>query len=147
MSVGFKSSLTIFWAESSAYILFYAIFSLIVCTILGWLEFHQQSFSVSVHRIATKALSLVLASAVFFTLALYIVGWQARILGGELIALGVVTVLWVVSAYLINEALLEWSGLSFTNRRRYTVAPVVILVAPFVAFSVFISLLGSAWRN
>ncbi len=143
----FRTSVEIFWSESSIYILLYAAFAVLVCGILSALEYHAQTTAVASSRVVAKAVVLVSAAVVCFTLSLYIAGWHANALGGELLALIVLSVAWVLLMYFLNRYAIDAVGLAFDKVKRYTLLPALMLVAPFPLFGLFIYLLGSAWKN
>jgi len=143
----FRESISTFWWESNTYIAVYAAFALLACIIVSAFEFHNQTSTVPYTRLLLKAIALMGATVVIFTLWLYVTGWQSRLLGGEIITSLALGALWYAALYFLNASLLNAIAVSLQNARLFAHLPVVLLILPCFAFYAFIVALGSAWKN
>ena len=142
-----KNNISIFLSESIIFIAVYVTFSLVVCSTFLVLELYNQSTDVSMIPIAIKAIILLVFSALYFTLSLYLVGWHSSLLGGELITNVVLAVIWFYLLYSLNNYLIAWCGLSFENMKYYIYYPVYILMSPFIIFNIFLVMLKNVWDH
>ncbi|MEP4485552.1 MAG: hypothetical protein ABJ013_07990 [Halioglobus sp.] len=142
-----KSNLGIFFSESTALILVYAAFAIVVCLALSALEYSNQSSELPFSQLAIKSALLLLATVAGFILSSYITGWHYRLLGGEVIASILVATVWVVGLYYLNARMSQGMGLELVNGSRYGVVSAVILVFPFIGYFGFIWLLAKGMQN
>lgn len=145
--MSFKSDLSIFWTENAIFIGVYSIFALIVCTVLVGFEFYNRSINVAFSRLMAKAAILMMSVVIFFTVSLYIVNWKSTLFGGEILTNIIVAAIWFILSFLLNKALIIWSGQHFEKRYCYKYFPILVLMSPFIIFITFVFLLGSAWGN
>jgi len=145
--LSFRSSIAIFWQESDTYIAVYAAFALLACLVVSGFEFYNQTSSVAYTRFLAKAAALALGSTALFILWMYVIGWQSRLLGGEIITSLAIGVLWYAALYFLNASLLDAFAVSLEKPRFYAQLPVVVLILPCFLFYAFIVALGSAWKN
>lgn len=142
-----KTDLAIFWKESAAYIGIYAGFALLVCLLCTTVEFYRQTSTLSWPAIGLKFLALMVANIALFTLALLIMGWKSRLLGGEILTSIGLIILTVVCSYAVQVLMNQRLGLGLHHPRVYASVSSVLLVAPFTIFNTFVMLLGSAFKN
>ena len=143
--LSFETSLAIFWKESDSYIAVYAAYALLACLVISALEFHNQKSSIPYRKFLIKAIALTVGTTAIFILWMYVTGWQARLLGGEIITSLTIAAVWYAALYFLNGSLLNALTVSLQKAGFHAHLPGVVLILPCLVFYAFIVALGSAW--
>lgn len=145
---GVFGSIMIFWSESFYYIFTYAIYALIVCSIILFVEIKIQNNNVGLQHLVLSNFIIATLSVVLVTLSMFAVGWLPWNFGGELGKL--------IFTVLVMFLVICFIKLHFVNIYRVpyslpllsSVVTTLCLLAPYIAFNTFIFMLGSGgWQN
>jgi hypothetical protein len=144
--LSFKASIATFWQENDAYIAVYAAFALLACLVISGFEFHNRTSSTPYTALLVKAVALTLGTSAVFSLWMFVIGWHARLLGGEIFTSLAIGAVWYAALYFLNVSLRAAFAVSLEGARFYAHLPVVVLIVPCFLFYAFIVALGSGWR-
>lgn len=146
--VNHLGNLSIFWSESSTYVLIYAAYATVVCAVVCFTEFNlQKGATVGLSGLMVSNASVAILATLLFLASLLISGWYARLLGGEVLAFLFTLIITVLLLCFYKVFLIDLLALHYASPKLAAVYISAILVAPYTLFSVFVYLLGSAFSH
>jgi len=140
--------LSIFWDESSIYILVYGIYALLVCGAVLFIEIKlQKGTGGGVTRLAFSNAVMAILAILLFAASMLSTGWYSKYFGGEIGAFVVTPAITSLALYFTKTCLIGRYAMTYDSPWVPALTLSALLVAPFTLASIFIYMLASGMRN
>ena len=140
--------LGIFWSENRAYILLYCVYALLVLALVSYFERKLQLSDGAGSTVASANAVIWVLSVVLFALGMFVTGWLSDLFGGEVGAFVVTLFASFAALFFAGRWCLDHFGIRLGSPNLVCGWSSVALLTPYVAFHVFVFILGSAdWRH
>ncbi|MGD2173086.1 MAG: hypothetical protein PVJ78_12195 [Gammaproteobacteria bacterium] len=140
--------ISIFWDESSLYVLVYGAYALLVCGIVLIFEIRlHRGAGEGVAGLAIANAAVAILAILLFTASMLASGWYANYFGGEIGAFFATLAITSLVIYFAKTWLIGHYGLQYATPWLPGVTVSALLIAPYTLVSIFIYLLASGMRN
>jgi hypothetical protein len=140
--------LSIFWDESTIYVLVYGVYALLVCAAVLCVEIRlQKGAGGEKAGLAFSNSVVAILATLLFAASLLATGWYPNYFGGEIGAFVVALAITFLVLYFTKTGFVRRYALNYDSSRVPALAVSALLVAPFTLASIFIYLLASGMRN
>jgi hypothetical protein len=143
----FLENISIFWNESAKMIGIFSVYTVIVCYIIGFVEFYNQTSNVILTDVLIKSGVMALLIVVCCSIMLFILGWYSDLFGGELLTVIILPSVGLFLIYKVNLILIHRFGIGFENLSHYAFLHLILLILPILVGFIFILILSNAFKN
>jgi len=145
---GNLGKISVFWDESSIYILAYGVYALLVCSVTLFFEIRlQKGAGGGVTRLALSNAVMAMLAILLFAASMLSTTWYANYFGGEIGAFFAAIVITSLALYFAKTYFIGRYGLNYDSSWIPGVTVSALLVAPYTLFSILVYLLASGMRH
>lgn len=147
MSNNLSDSFYYFLDESLIYVWVYSAYALVISGIVLFIEYRAQNENVDfISLFIVNGLHWFMAIALV-GLSLFLTSWYTSLFGGEKLTIIMTTLISFTALLSFKLFMIKVFSLSITSPVLDSVISSLVLLLPIIAFHLFVSALGSGFRN
>jgi hypothetical protein len=144
MRLPFVKQVQVFLEESVSYLFAYAIYAILVGSIVAFIEYEQQQSDLGVRDLLLLNGSHWVLANVVFAVSMFLAGWGPKLLGSEFVSSVITAVIALGLLYAAKSFVVHYYELEMASPQMTCALSSLALLVPYIVFSVFLFVIRSA---